>query len=89
MKNIQVGYNLPVRLVSKIGARNAKIYFSGENLLTYSPLYKIVKTIDVENAVPADADLNTNTTTGALPRNGDGYNYPILKSVSMGLSIGF
>ncbi|MFP5080856.1 SusC/RagA family TonB-linked outer membrane protein [Pedobacter sp. JCM 36344] len=83
MKNIQIGYNLPARLVSKIGARNAKVFFSGENLFTYSPLYKIVKTIDVENAVPADRDLNNN------PTNGDGYNYPLLKSYSLGLSIGF
>jgi TonB-linked SusC/RagA family outer membrane protein len=83
MKNIQIGYNLPARLVSKIGARNAKVFFSGENLFTYSPLYKIVKNIDVENAVPADRDLNNN------PTNGDGYNYPLMKSYSMGLSIGF
>jgi len=83
MKNIQVGYNLPVRMISKIGARNARIFFSGENLFTYSPLYDIVKTIDVENAVPSDQDLNKNS------KNGDGYNYPILKSYSLGLNIGF
>jgi TonB-linked SusC/RagA family outer membrane protein len=83
MKNIQVGYNLPARLVSRIGARSAKVFFSGENLFTYSPLYKIVKTIDVENAVPMDADLNNK------PTNGDGYNYPLMKSYSMGLSIVF
>lgn len=83
MKNIQIGYNLPARLISKIGARTAKVFFSGENLFTYSPLYKIVKTIDVENAVPADRDLNNN------PTNGDGYNYPLLKCYSLGLNIGF
>jgi TonB-linked SusC/RagA family outer membrane protein len=83
MKNLQIGYNLPARLVSRIGARTAKVFFSGENLFTYSPLYKIVKTIDVENAVPSDQDLNVNST------NGDGYNYPLMKSYSMGLSIVF
>jgi hypothetical protein len=47
-------------------------------------MYKIVKnTIDVENAVPADQDLNNN------PTNGDGYNYPLLKSFSFGLNLGF
>ena len=83
MKNIQIGYNLPVRLISKIGARTARIYFSGENLFTYSPLYKVVKTIDVENAVPADQILNPNSLTG------DGYNYPLMKSMSLGLNFGF
>jgi TonB-linked SusC/RagA family outer membrane protein len=83
MKNIQVGYNLPARWISRVGAKSFRIYFSGENLFTYSPMYRIVKnTIDVENAVPADQDL-TNAT------NGDGYNYPLLKSFSFGLNLGF
>jgi TonB-linked SusC/RagA family outer membrane protein len=84
MKNIQVGYNLPTKWVNRIGARTAKVFFSGENLFTYSPMYKVVKnTIDVENAVPADQDINNN------PTNGDGYNYPLMKSISFGLNIGF
>ena len=84
MKNIQVGYNLPSAWISRIGARSARLYFSGENLYTYSPMYKIVKnTIDVENAVASDQDLNFNST------NGDGYNYPILKGFSFGLNLGF
>jgi TonB-linked SusC/RagA family outer membrane protein len=85
MKNIQVGYNLPSDWVSRIGARSFRVYFSGENLFTYSPMYKIVKnTIDVENAVPADQDVNSTP-----PTNGDGYNYPLLKSFSFGVNLGF
>jgi TonB-linked SusC/RagA family outer membrane protein len=84
MKNLQVGYNLPSKWINRIGARSVKVFFSGENLFTYSPMYKIVKhTIDVENAVPSDQDLNPNST------NGDGYNYPLMKSYSFGLNIGF
>ncbi|WP_207424416.1 SusC/RagA family TonB-linked outer membrane protein [Desertivirga brevis] len=83
MKNIQIGYQLPQRLISRIGARTARLYLSGENLFTYSPLYKIMKTIDVENAVPADQVLNPNST------NGDGYNYPMMKSFSAGINFGF
>ena len=83
MKNIQVGYNLPANLISRIGAHSVRVYFSGENLFTYSPMYKIVKnTIDVENAVAADQDLNTGNA-------GDGYNYPLLKSFSFGINLGF
>ncbi|WP_231459936.1 MULTISPECIES: TonB-dependent receptor [unclassified Pedobacter] len=84
MKNIQVGYSLPARLINRIGGRTAKIFFSGENLFTYSPMYKVVKnTIDVENAVPSDQDLNSGST------NGDGYNYPLMKSFSFGLNVSF
>ncbi|WP_316771085.1 TonB-dependent receptor [Pedobacter frigiditerrae] len=83
MKNIQVGYNLPAKWVSKFKASSARIYFSGENLFTYTPLYKITKTLDVENTVPADQGFNSGAT------NGDGYNYPLLKSYSLGLSLNF
>ena len=56
LKNIQIGYNLPKKLVSKIGASDLRIYMSGENLWTYSPLYKIIVKghIDVENTGPSD-----------------------------------
>ncbi|RZJ64075.1 MAG: SusC/RagA family protein, partial [Flavobacterium sp.] len=84
MKNLQVGYNLPSKWINRIGMRSAKVFFSGENLFTYSPMYKIVKhTIDVENAVPSDQDLNSGST------NGDGYNYPLMKSYSFGVNVGF
>lgn len=83
MKNIQIGYNLPANWTKRIGAQSLRVYFSGENLFTYSPMYKVVKnTIDVENAVPSDRDLNTGNS-------GDGYNYPMLKSFSFGVNLGF
>ncbi|KGE14240.1 SusC/RagA family TonB-linked outer membrane protein [Sphingobacterium deserti] len=83
LKNIQIGYTLPTSVSRKVGARSLKVFFSGENLFTYSPMYKIVKTIDVENAVASDQDLNPNST------NGDGYNYPLMKSYAFGLNFGF
>ncbi|HTE24450.1 SusC/RagA family TonB-linked outer membrane protein [Flavitalea sp.] len=84
MKNVQLGYSLPSKWIGRIGARSLRVYFSGENLFTSSPMYKIVKnTIDVENAVVADRDLNNN------PTNGDGYNYPMLKSYSFGINVVF
>jgi TonB-linked SusC/RagA family outer membrane protein len=86
MKNIQIGYNLPAEWISRIGARSLRVYFSGENLFTYSPMYKIVKnTIDVENAVAADRDINTDPNSNP----GDGYNYPLLKSFSFGINLTF
>ncbi len=36
VKNMQLGYNLPLPIISKIGAKNLRIYFSAENLLTIS-----------------------------------------------------
>lgn len=83
MKNIQIGYNLPSNWTKRIGAQSMRFYFSGENLFTYSPMYRVVKnTIDVENAVRSDRETNSGNS-------GDGYNYPMLKSYSFGVNLGF
>ena len=84
LKSIQFGYNLPSNLVSKIGASNLRLYVSGENLWTYSPLYKIVGKghLDVENTGPSDQLFTSGNA-------GDGYNYPMLKNVTFGISVTF
>lgn len=83
LKNLQVGYNLPQRMVSKYGARATRIYFSADNLWTWSPLYDIVDNVDVENATAPSDQLFTSSNSG------DGYNYPMLKSMTIGLSVTF
>lgn len=80
MKNLQVGYNIPQKWISKVKATGARVYFSGENLWTYSPLYKLTTGIDVENTVASDQVFTSGNA-------GDGYNYPMLKSVSIGLNL--
>lgn len=82
LKNIQLGYSLPKNLISKIRANEVKIYISGENLWSWSPLYKLVKHLDVENTGPSD-QLFTSSNAG------DGYNYPMMKSLTFGLSVQF
>jgi hypothetical protein len=82
MKNIQLGYSLPKGLISKIKANEVKVYISGENLWSWSPLYKLVRHLDVENTGPSD-QLFTSTNAG------DGYNYPMMKSLTFGLSVQF
>ena len=81
LKNLQVGYNLPTKWVSKIGMKKAAIYFSGENLWTWSPMYKWSRAIDVT--------ANIYGTDSERSSTGDGYNYPTMKSYSFGLNITF
>jgi len=38
LKNVVIGYTLPEKLTKKIRVPRARIYVSGENLLTYTPL---------------------------------------------------
>ena len=83
LKNIQLGYNLPRTVSSKIGAAAAKVYVSAENIWSLSPLYKITRDFDVESAVASDQVFSPGGNAG------DAYNYPIMKSVTLGLSITF
>ncbi|CAL1521453.1 TonB-dependent receptor [Chitinophaga sp. MM2321] len=80
MKNIQIGYNLPKALISRAKITAARVYLSGENLWSWSPLYKITKDLDVESIRRSDTVTDTNSS-------GNGNNYPILKSFTFGLSI--
>ena len=81
LKNLQVGYNLPTEWTKKAHLNKVGIYLSCENLFTWSPLYKRTKDINVSNIGVSDPDL----TTGS----GDGYNYPMMKSISLGLNVTF
>lgn len=84
LKNFQLGYTFSDEALSKLKVvKNARVYVSGENLWTWSPLYKILDNIDVENATAPSDQLFTSSNAG------DGYNYPILKSFTFGLSVTF
>ena len=83
LKNVQLGYSLPKTMISRIGATNARVYVSAENIWTLSPLYKITKDIDPENTGPSDQVFSPGGNAG------DAYNYPMLKGVTFGLSITF
>ena len=41
IKNIQLGYTLPAAIASKIGASRVRLYFSAENLVTFTKMNKI------------------------------------------------
>ncbi|MDQ3291617.1 MAG: SusC/RagA family protein, partial [Bacteroidota bacterium] len=82
LKNIQIGYTLPEIMVSKLKMSNARVFLSGENLLTWSPLYKITRDMDVETLNGSDRVITNGTS-------GNGNNYPILKGITGGVTITF
>jgi TonB-linked SusC/RagA family outer membrane protein len=92
LKNIQLGYNLPQSLIGRIKMSNARVFVSGENLWTWSPFYKITEDIDVENIGRSDMLLSPPSASSTNPNSnssGNANNYPILKSVTLGLSATF
>ncbi len=83
LKNVQLGYNFGTGVLSKIGIKKAEVYISGQNLWLYTPLHKIAPNIDPENGIAkSESDVSGGTA-------GDGLNYPILKSVIVGVSFNF
>jgi TonB-linked SusC/RagA family outer membrane protein len=84
LKTITVDYTFPVRIANAIGLQDLKIYLSGENLLTFTPLKKWARNFDPEVIEAGDSDY-WNTPGGA----GDGYSYPMMKSFTFGINVTF
>ena len=76
LKNVTIGYSLPVAMASKIGLSRLRVYFSGENLLTATKLKS--KYIDPEQA-STENTYNVSTSTAKT--------YPWAKTFMFGLDI--
>lgn len=84
LKNLSLGYSLPRNLVQKIKANNIRIYVTGQNLWTYSSMFKITRNFDPEVIEGSDPEL-----TAAGANGGDGFLYPMQKSYTIGLNVTF
>ena len=81
LQNLQVGWNLPKKWLEKIHLSAVSVFFSGENLWTWSPLYKLTKDFDVVTVTQkSDNDINSDN-------KGDGFNYPTMRTYSIGITI--
>jgi hypothetical protein len=90
LKNLQVGYNFPKAWVNKAKMQSARIYVSAENLCSWSPLYKHTKNIDVASIYGEDTEAKASASNNSIISNGgQSYSYPLLKSISLGLSVTF
>jgi TonB-linked SusC/RagA family outer membrane protein len=79
LKNLTFGYNLPSSLLKKVHVSNLRLYFTGQNLWVWSPMFKNTRNMDPENIERADPELNSNA--------GQGMAYPLLKTYTLGLNI--
>lgn len=84
LKNLQLGYNLPNKWMSKIGISSAFIYFNAQNLFTATNFWQ---GYDPEVAYGADASGNFDAVAlgGASAAN----NYPQVKIYTVGLDLKF
>lgn len=78
LKNLQIGYTIPRHITNKLFVRHARVYISGENLLTFSPLPSLY---EPETVVTSDKGSKDGVDMGEI--------YPITKMFSFGLSVTF
>ncbi|WP_233377891.1 SusC/RagA family TonB-linked outer membrane protein [Maribellus sp. CM-23] len=83
LKAVTFDYTLPADLVSKMKLTAVKFYVTGENLWTWTGLTKHTTNFDPEVIESGDPDQASNTNTE------NGYSYPMLKSVTVGVNITF
>lgn len=88
LKNATLSYTLPQKVSKRLHLQKIRFYLTGENLLTFSPLYKHTKMFDPEGIESGDSDFGGASATG-LNGVGNGYSYPMLKSYTIGINLTF
>lgn len=90
LKNLQIGYTFPKKWFQRLKMEGARVYLSGENLWSWSPLYRHCKSYDIGNIYGEDPEMAESTPTNEIISNGGKtYSYPILRTYSLGISITF
>lgn len=77
LKNLQIGYSLPLEMINKIKLQKLRVYVSAENLLTFSP---------IQIPIDPEVDYTEDQSTGG---NTFGRVYPYRRTISFGLQVTF
>ena len=85
LKNLTIDYDFPKQLLKRAKIEGLKIYFTGENMLTWSPMFKNTRMFDPEVIENGDSDFHS----GVSNSMGDGYSYPMLKTFTFGINFTF
>ncbi|WP_349315312.1 TonB-dependent receptor [Chitinophaga sp. MM2321] len=79
LKDLTIGYTLPQHITKRMNISNVRFYLSGQNIWTFSPMFKHIPDID-----PETIEVGTYQTT-----QGDGNVYPMLKTYTFGVNVTF
>lgn len=77
LKTLTIGYNLPAALASKFKLEKLRLYFSAQNLLTFTP-YK-----------GWDPEVNADFQSSNINQGVDFYSAPQPKTMTFGINLGF
>jgi hypothetical protein len=82
LKNLTVGYTLPVQFTKRFGVNRFRVYASGENILTWSDIKEF---FDPEAVTDNVSKVNPSYSSA----NGWGYAYPFQRRYSFGIDVQF
>ena len=86
LKNVQLGYNLPGPMLERVGITHARVYVSGENLITLTRYSGYDPEI---GSVPGTGGQGTDESFRSFNNGVDIGNYPIARSFTVGVNFGF
>ncbi len=81
LRDVTVSYDVPSSITSKIKMRSLRIYFTGRNMLTYTPYFT---GFDPEVGLPSQ-ESSTDASNGSFYD----FSYPATKTFTFGIDIGF
>lgn len=79
LRNVELGYTLPKTLLRRVGFSQARVYVSGQNLLTFTGY----------TGLDPDVVGNPDPAASLLERGHDTGNYPASRIISFGIQCGF
>jgi len=77
LKTLSLGYNFPSTVTNRLSVQSLRIYAAAQNLLTFTKY-------DLN-----DPEVNTDYLAGNIGQGNDFYAAPQIKTVSLGINIGF
>lgn len=83
LKNLTVDYTFSGNWLKKAHIQKLRLYVTGENLFTWSPMFRYTSMFDPEVISNGDSDFTSGTNTSM----GDGYSYPMLRTITFGINI--
>ena len=83
LKNLTLDYTFSGNWLQKAKIQKLRLYLTGENLFTWSPMFKYTSMFDPEVIANGDSDFTSGTNTSM----GDGYSYPMLRTFTIGVNI--
>jgi TonB-linked SusC/RagA family outer membrane protein len=84
LKSLQIDYTFGRNVCDLLHLSELRIYVAGDNLFTWSPLFKVTRNYDPELINAGDSDFRSTAGT-----DGDGYGYPMQSAWTLGVSLTF